>query len=57
MPKVVIYVRQADAVSLEAEGHKVEDWVRGLIARAFEKRNEKQEKWGPDHPSYDEMGQ
>ena len=41
VPKVVVYIKEADWKNLEREGQDPAKWVRGLIARAFEKRNEK----------------
>ena len=40
MPKIVVYVKAAEAKSLEAEGKDVGEWVRGLVKRALEKRRE-----------------
>jgi hypothetical protein len=43
MPKVVIYIRAADARAIEAREEKeIEAWVRGLVARAVEAWKEKQ---------------
>jgi len=41
MPKIVVYIRAADARSLEHEGKNVAEWVRGLVAHALQVRKEK----------------
>ena len=41
MPKIVVYIRAADARSLEQEGKNVAEWVRGLVAHALQVRKEK----------------
>lgn len=40
MPKIIVYIKAADAAELEAEGKDPAEWVRGLVRRAFEKRRE-----------------
>jgi uncharacterized protein YggE len=41
MPTVAVYVKAEDAREIEAqESTAIEEWVRGLVARAIEKRKE-----------------
>jgi hypothetical protein len=38
MPNIVVYIKAADARSLQAEGKDVAEWVRAIVKFALEKR-------------------
>lgn len=38
MPKVVVYIKEADWKKLQEEKHDPAEWVRGLIKAAFDKK-------------------
>ncbi len=40
MPTVAVYVSAADARSLEAEGKKVDEWVRAVVKAGLSERDE-----------------
>lgn len=40
MPKIIVYLRAADAKELEAEGKEPAKWVRAVVQQALEKRKE-----------------
>lgn len=42
MPKVIVYIKAADARSLEAEGADPAVWVRELVWKALKERREKE---------------